>query len=144
MPSRVEFAFDFPSGDAAVIADWVPGAGVGVVMSAVGGLLAWRIGSAKKEGRDGATLKQLDTEDRGLRQDIRDLRDELRSSTKELQKVSDLALAFKSSQDVVNVMQSKATEAVVRKLDEHAAVLQDHSGTLRILQELLTRHGLLK
>ena len=141
MPSRVEFD---SGGNAAVIPDWVPVAGVGVIMSTATGLLAWRIGSATKEGQDGATLKQLDTEDRGLRQDIRDLRDELRSSTKELQKVSDLALAFKSSQDVVNVMQSKATESIAKKLDEHADIINDHSATLRILQELLTRNGLLK
>ena len=119
--------------------DWAPGA----ALAAIGSLLSWRVASAKTEGSTGTEVRQLERDGSGLRQDIRDLRQELRDGASELRSLSAMLLKLQASQDVVNVMNAKALEAISRKQDGIADIVSDHSATLRILTELLKKKGLL-
>ena len=129
-------------------ADWVPGVVAGAFMSGVGSLLAWRVASSKRDGEVDTELSHLDRdaskEGTTLRDELRNLRTDLKENSAALQKVSDLAIALQSRQDVVNVMNAKTLEAIAVKQDNHGALLSDHGATLRILTELLKRKGLLE
>lgn len=125
-------------------ADWVPGAVVAAFMSGVGALFNWRIASSKREGTEDVTLAQLDKQDGGLRGELAALRVDLKENSSALTKVSDLAIALQSRQDVVNIMNAKTLEAVTNKQDAQGALLSDHGATLRILTDLLKRKGLLE
>ena len=125
-------------------AEWLPGAAVAAVMSGVGALLSWRVASAKQEGSGESEIKQLEHESTGLRQDIRDLRDDLRSGAAELRALNSMLVKLQASQDVVNVMNAKAMEAIAKKQESHGETISDHAATLRILTELLKRKGLLE
>ena len=124
-------------------ADWMPGAAVAAVMSGVGALLNWRVASAKKEGRGETEIKQLETDGTGLRQDMRDLREDLRAGAAEMRSLNALVIKLQASQDVLNHMQTKGLESVVRKQEEHGALLNDVCGSMRIVNELLRRKGFL-
>jgi hypothetical protein len=115
-------------------ADWVPGAVVAAFMSGVGALLSWRVASSKREGTEDSELSRLDKEDTGLRGEIRDLRADLRANSAALQKVSDLAIALQSRQDVVNVMNAKTLEAITNKQDAQGGMLASHAATLRYIE----------
>lgn len=124
--------------------EFLPGAAAGAVMSGIGALLSWRIASAKTEAADDKDLHQLKDEGRGLRQDIRDLRQELRDGASELRSLNAMLLKLQASQDVVNVMNSKALESLALKQVAHAEAISDHAATLKILSQLLQKKGLLE
>ena len=113
-------------------ADWVPGAGMGLLGSAVAWLLSWRVSSAKKDG-------QTEEREKGLRQDIRDLRDEMKAGVAEMRVVAAMAGKLQASQEVVNRVTAQTLESITDKLDRHESILADHSSTLKLVTELVTR-----
>jgi hypothetical protein len=123
-------------------ADWMPGAAVAAVMSGVGALLNWRVASAKKEGRGETEIKQLETEGTGLRQDMRDLREDLRAGAAEMRSLNALVIKLQASQDVLNHMQAKALDAICAKQEEHAKLIGDVFQSMAVVNELLKRKGM--
>jgi hypothetical protein len=122
-------------------ADWIPGVGVGFFGSALAWLLSWRINSAHGEGINEAEHVRLSDSDEGLRQDMHDLRDELRGAAAELRGVAAATAKLQASQDVVNKVTAKAIESLELKMENHDRAISDHAATLRLVTELLTKRS---
>jgi hypothetical protein len=82
-------------------------------------LLAWRIAAARTEGRSEAEQAAHAQNIQALREEIAEARKEFRAGLAELHTVASLTAQLKSSQDVVNVMNAKAFESIVSRLDKH-------------------------
>jgi type VI protein secretion system component VasK len=65
-------------------ADWIPVGSLGVISSVVAWLVAWRVSAARSEGRSDAQHDAEDAKDTSVKQDIRDLRNEVRATMEEL------------------------------------------------------------
>ena len=120
-------------------ADWVPGAGIGFLGSVGAWLLSWRVNSAKSEGRQETQMTRLADSDDGLREDLHELRDELKQAVTELRTVAGETAKLQASQDVVNKVTAKAIEALELKMENHDRALSDHAATLRLVTEILTK-----
>jgi hypothetical protein len=125
-------------------ADWLPGAAVAAVMSGVGSLLSWRVASAQKEGRGETEIRQLESEGTGLRQDIRDLREDLRAGAAEMRSLNALVIKLQASQDVLNHMQAKALDAICQRQEEHGRLIADNAKSMAIVNELLKQKGMME
>jgi hypothetical protein len=128
--------------------DWIPGAGVGLVGSAIAWLLSWRINSAKLEGQSEAKEKadtvlsdarakaeMVRSDD--LRADLRVMRDDWRQGIDRVGELAANISALQSSQNVVNTMTSKAIDSMCDKQDRLEQVVADHTATLRLLTEVV-------
>jgi hypothetical protein len=120
-------------------AEWLPGAGLGLIGSAVAWLLSWRINTAKKDGRTEAAVEAAEDRDEGFRENLRDMRDEWRAGIAEVRTLAMITAKLQASQEVVNTVTAKALDAITSKLDAHQEKLNDHSATLKLVTELLTR-----
>ena len=89
-------------------------------------ILSWRINSARSEER-------VD----GIRQDVRDLKDDFRSGMADVRGFADQAARLQSSQNVVNNVTAKAIEGLCDKQDKIGQVVADHTATLRLLTEVV-------
>jgi hypothetical protein len=118
--------------------DWIPW-GAGVVVSAVSWVVSWRIASAKSEGKTDAEIAAQEEQGTGLRQDIRDLRDDVRAGLAEMRTQATNFTALQASQDKVNVYTAEAIKAIVSKQERQEEKLNDHAAALRLLTELVTR-----
>lgn len=118
-------------------ADWIPVGSLGVISSVVAWLVAWRVSAARSEGRSDAQHDAEDAKDTSVKQDIRDLRNEVRATMEELRTLGSAIMKLSASQDVVNAMTSKALESLVAKMDRHEEKLADHASTLKLLTEVV-------
>jgi len=105
---------------------WIPSAGVGIVASIVAWVLSWRINTVRGEER-------MD----GMRQDLRDLKEDFRSGMTEVRSFADATARLQSSQNVVNSVTAKTLEAMAEKQDKLEACVADHTSTLRLLTEVV-------
>src|ERR1039457_1139739 len=105
--------------------DWLPTAGVGLGGSLIAWFASWFIATAKAEGRSDAEMERIDQSASGLRQDIHDLREDLKTSIVDFRSVSDATIKLQSSQNVVNQVTGRALEGVSEKLDRHDTALAD-------------------
>ena len=113
------------------------------LLALVGSILTWvmnwREDDAKRGGaadvRDRVTEKAED----GLRDDIREFREEMRTAIDEMRKSSNLASNWQASQDKVNLYTAKAIESLTAQGERHAEKLNDHASSLKLLTELITR-----
>ena len=128
--------------------DWIPGAGVGLLGSAIAWLLSWRINSAKNEGaaevQRKADVAMADAQQKAdmiraddLRADLRELKADWRAGIEDVRKLAENMAAVQSSQNVVNAVTAKAVDAITEKLDKHEACLADHTSTLRLLTNIV-------
>lgn len=132
----------------AMSSDWIPGAGVGLIGSAVAWLLSWRISAARSEGRyeavQVALSEQLTTRQKvederteRLRQDLRDMREDWRAGIGGVNKLNDNVVALQAKQNTVNEFTAQAVESMATKLDRHDQMLADHTSTIRLLTDVL-------
>lgn len=131
--------------------DWIPGAGVGLIGSAVAWLLSWRISAAKMEGsieaKEKAEVVLLDARAKAemirsddLRADLRDLKEDWRAGIADVKRLAENVAAVQASQNVVNAVTAKALESLTEKMDRHEACLADHTNTIRmIVDKVMTR-----
>lgn len=128
--------------------DWIPGAGVGLIGSAIAWLLSWRINSAKIEGQNEsdrkadaaiAAVKEKSDLVRSddLRADLREMKDDWRNGVTEVRELANAMTALQSSQNVVNAVTSKAIEGICDKQDRLEQIVSDHTATLRLLTEVV-------
>ena len=117
--------------------NWVPSASVGIVASVVAWTLSWRINTVRSEERLEGIRKDLVELKDDFRTGIRDIKEDLRSSTSEIRSSSDTVSRLKSSQDVVNTVTAKGIEGLTDKLDKIESVVADHTSTLRLLTEVV-------
>ena len=118
-------------------ADWIPVGSLGVISSVVAWLVAWRVSAARSEGRSDAQHDAEDAKDTSVKQDIRDLRNEVRATMEELRTLGSATIKLSASQDVVNSVTSKALESIILKMDRHEEKLADHASTLKLLTEVV-------
>ena len=118
-------------------ADWIPVGSLGVISSVVAWLVAWRVSAARSEGRSDAQHDAEDAKDTSVKQDIRDLRNEVRATMEELRSLGAATVKLSASQDVVNSVTSKALESIILKMDRHEERLADHASTLKLLTEVV-------
>jgi hypothetical protein len=118
-------------------ADWIPVGSLGVISSVVAWLVAWRVSAARSEGRSDAQHDAEDAKDTSVKQDIRDLRNEVRATMEELRTLGAATVKLSASQDVVNSVTSKALESIIGKMDRHEEKLADHASTLKLLTEVV-------
>lgn len=118
-------------------ADWIPVGSLGVISSVVAWLVAWRVSAARSEGRSDAQHDAEDAKDTSVKQDIRDLRNEVRATMEELRTLGAATVKLSASQDVVNSVTSKALESIILKMDRHEEKLADHASTLKLLTEVV-------
>jgi hypothetical protein len=121
------------------MSDWIPGAGVGLIGSAIAWLLSWRIASAKNEGKTEAQEKADVVRAADIRQDLRDMKEDWRTGIASVQKVSDNVLSLQAKQNTVNEFTAKALESLTEKSDRHEQMLADHASTLRLMTDVLMR-----
>ena len=120
-------------------ADWIPPAAVGLGASITAWFVSWFVATAKSETRSDDALKRIDEGSAGLRQDIRDLREDLKANVLEFRAVSDATNKLQASQNVVNQVTGRALEGISEKLYRHDAALADHASSLKLITELVTR-----
>ena len=118
-------------------ADWIPVGSLGVVSSVAAWLIAWRVSAARSEGRSDAQHDAEALKDTTVKEDIRDLRNEVRATMEELRTLGSATMKLSASQDVVNSVTSKALESLVAKMDRHEEKLADHASTLKLLTEVV-------
>ena len=118
-------------------ADWIPVGSLGVVSSVVAWLIAWRVSAARSEGHSDAQHDAEALKDTTVKEDIRDLRNEVRATMEELRTLGSATMKLSASQDVVNSVTSKALESLVAKMDRHEEKLADHASTLKLLTEVV-------
>jgi hypothetical protein len=118
-------------------ADWIPFGSLGVVSSVVAWLIAWRVSAAHSEGRSDAQHDAEALKDTTVKEDIRDLRNEVRATMEELRTLGSATIKLSASQDVVNSVTSKALESIIAKMDRHEEKLADHASTLKLLTEVV-------
>ena len=123
--------------------EWLsPGTGLGV-LGVLGGLYAWlsrwREGEVRSDAQTTAGVSALEEKDDGLRQAIRELRDEFRAGVGDLQRQAVATTALQASQNKVNEYTAKAIESITARQEKHEEKLNDHAATLRLVTELLTR-----
>ena len=152
--------------DETMSTDWIPGAGVGLIGSAVAWLISWRINSARLEGhaeedeRRNSDLRLADEKRNGelraadelrnaelrasaalrdadLRQDLRDLKEDWKAGIADVRKLADNMASLQSSQNVFNTVTAKAMDTMTDKLGRHDATLADHTSTLRLLTDVV-------
>jgi hypothetical protein len=99
--------------------------------------VAWRVSAARSEGRSDAQHDAEDAKDTSVKQDIRDLRNEVRATMEELRILGAATVKLSASQDVVNSVTSKALESIILKMDRHEEKLADHASTLKLLTEVV-------
>jgi hypothetical protein len=99
--------------------------------------VAWRVSAARSEGRSDAQHDAEDAKDTSVKQDIRDLRNEVRATMEELRTLGSATIKLSASQDVVNSVTSKALESIILKMDRHEEKLADHASTLKLLTEVV-------
>jgi hypothetical protein len=99
--------------------------------------VAWRVSAARSEGRSDAQHDAEDAKDTSVKQDIRDLRNEVRATMEELRSLGAATVKLSASQDVVNSVTSKALESIILKMDRHEEKLADHASTLKLLTEVV-------
>jgi hypothetical protein len=99
--------------------------------------VAWRVSAARSEGRSDAQHDAEDAKDTSVKQDIRDLRNEVRATMEELRTLGSATMKLSASQDVVNSVTSKALESIILKMDRHEEKLADHASTLKLLTEVV-------
>jgi hypothetical protein len=99
--------------------------------------VAWRVSAARSEGRSDAQHDAEDAKDTSVKQDIRDLRNEVRATMEELRTLGAATVKLSASQDVVNSVTSKALESIILKMDRHEEKLADHASTLKLLTEVV-------
>ena len=138
-------------GDAAVMENWIPTFGGGLIASGIAWILSWRIASARAEEQTVGELKRADTLRSSDLQRAEELRaadakrsDELRSDLREMknawndgvQRVQELAenmAGLAAGQNSVNVFTAKAIEGITDKVERHAEILADHTSTIRLI-----------
>jgi hypothetical protein len=99
--------------------------------------VAWRVSAARSEGRSDAQHDAEDAKDTSVKEDIRDLRNEVRATMEELRTLGSATIKLSASQDVVNSVTSKALESIILKMDRHEEKLADHASTLKLLTEVV-------
>lgn len=130
--------------------DWLPTVGISLGSGALAWLVSWRVSDAVRQGRSDSLEKMQAANSAGLRQDLRDLRDEVhgsvtgfreevRSALNELRGVTLLTSKLQASQDVVNNVTARAIEGITDKVDRLETVTADHSSSLKLITELVTR-----
>ena len=128
--------------------DWIPGAGVGIVGSAVAWILSWRIASANSDGRTDAYQRALaeslaarqkveDEREARLRAEFREMRDDWRAGVAIVNKVNDNVVALQAKQNAVNEFNSQALASLADKCERHDQLLADHTSTLRLLTDVV-------
>jgi hypothetical protein len=95
------------------------------------------VSAARSEGRSDAQHDAEDAKDTSVKQDIRDLRNEVRATMEELRTLGAATVKLSASQDVVNSVTSKALESIILKMDRHEEKLADHASTLKLLTEVV-------
>jgi hypothetical protein len=95
------------------------------------------VSAARSEGRSDAQHDAEDAKDTSVKQDIRDLRNEVRATMEELRTLGSATMKLSASQDVVNSVTSKALESIILKMDRHEEKLADHASTLKLLTEVV-------
>jgi hypothetical protein len=114
--------------------------------------VSWRVSDGIREGRSDSLEKAQTKNADGLRQDLRDLREEVRgamggfreevrNALNELRGVAVLTSKLQASQDVVNNVTARAIESIMDKIDRLETVTSDHGSTLKLITELVTRQG---
>jgi uncharacterized protein (DUF3084 family) len=110
------------------------------------------MGTAKRDAQVEAALKNhteisqvketaADERNFDLREDLKDLRDQLRLAVAEMHSVASETARLQASQDVVNKVTAKALESIETKMDKHEQAISDHAATLRLVTELLTKRN---
>lgn len=106
--------------------NWLVSAGVGLFGSIGAWLLSWRINSARIEERI-----------EGMRQDIRDSRDDLKACLIDVRAFADASSRLQSSQNVVNQGTARSLELLADRQEKIDATVADHTATLRLLTEVV-------
>ena len=106
--------------------NWLASTGVGIVASVGAWLLSWRINSARVEER-------ID----GMRQDIHELKDDLKATLSDVRAFADASARLQSSQNVVNQGTARSLDIIADKQERLDATVADHTATLRLLTEVV-------
>jgi type VI protein secretion system component VasK len=118
-------------------ADWLPVGGLGIISSAVAWLISWRVSTARSEGRSAAERVSQDARDSSVKDDIHGLRGDIHEAMEEVRTLAAQTTKLSASQDVVNRVTGQAMESIITKLDRHEGQLSDHSGSLKLLTEIV-------